>query len=286
MKILFSLFLVLLLMGCNPMKTLYKEIKDLGYIRYTTPLAFAGPGTLIGGRPKSLSLVASPESCFPNDIDGLPTNLIRIDETTIPQKTKRITTKGKVNFELLDFLGTGNAGLSAGLYFNKVQTVSLTMKGVHIEYLDSIALTSFYQHRMSEICKEYLDKVGFIIQAIKVDELVFKFYDKSGMGMHIDLNNIQQIVDIGASLDFSIENEASLHIKTPKYIGYQLGRLIKEDNGMVLYRSTTTRFNKFVFKSLDLFEGTRSKLSAQSLRAQEPELSEFKELESSDIIND
>lgn len=276
----------MLLMGCNPMKNLYQEIKDLGYIRYTTPLAFAGPGTLIGGKPKSLSLVAAPDSCFPKDIDGVPTNLLRIDETTIPQKTKRITTKGKVNFELLDFLGTGNAGLSAGAYFNKVQTVSLTMKGVHIEYLDSIALTDFYQSKMSEICKEYLDKVGFIIQAIKVDELVFKFYDKSGGGMNINLNNIEAIVDISASLDFSIENEASLHIKTPKYIGYQLGRLIKEDGGMALYRASSTSFNKFFFKSLDLFEKNRTKLSAQSLKAQEPDFSEFKELENSDIIND
>ena len=32
---------------------------------------------------------------------------------------------------------------------------------------------------MDDVCKDWLDKVGFIVQAIKVDEMTFKFYNKS-----------------------------------------------------------------------------------------------------------
>ena len=64
----FLSLLAISLMSCKPLNFLYKEIKSLGYITYTTPLKDAGPGTLLGGNPKGLKLVAPPEACFPKEV--------------------------------------------------------------------------------------------------------------------------------------------------------------------------------------------------------------------------
>ncbi len=273
--------LILFCFSCKPINYLYKEIKSLGYITYTTPLQNAGPGTLIGGNPQGLKLVASPQTCFPARIQE--EKILRIDSTTIPKTEKMITTSGKANFKLLNLLSMGNATIGVGAKFKKVQTIVLTMKGVHIEYFDSVELAHYYQEEMSETCKDFLDRFGFIIQAIKVEQLVFQFYDKSGMALNLELNNIEQILDLDTSVDFNIENKLSLIISTPKYIGYQLGRLIREDNGLSLYRASRTRFGKFYFESLDLFSEERNSfgnLSKRFLHSKE----NFKELDFEDEI--
>ena len=46
----------------------------------------------------------------------------------------------------------------------------------------------------------------------------------------------------------------TVEVTTPKYIGYQLGRLRKRDNSMVLYRAVSTRDDKYLFEPISLFE--------------------------------
>lgn len=277
---------VISFISCNPMKMMTDEIKTAGYIPYSTPLQYAGPGTLIGGKPKRLSLVTGPETCFPKEIDGVKTNLRKYDKTTLPARQKRVTVQGKASVDLINALSTGNAMFKIGAKFNKVQTVALTMKGIHIEYLDAVELSKFYNNVMSNTCKEFLDKVGFIIQAMKVDELDFKFYDKSGGEFKIDLNNIQQILDIEASVQFSIENQVTLSIKTPKYIGYQLGRLIKEDGGIALHRASNVKWGKYNFESLYLFNEPENKRNSIFKRQMdEPNRNQFKRVKRRDYID-
>ena len=271
------------LVSCKPLNFLYKEIKELGFITYTTPLRDAGPGTLLGGNPKGLKLVAPPEACFPKEVQE--NKLLRVDSTTIAQKEKMITTSGKGNVKLFNMLSMGNASIGAGASFNKVQTVVLTMKGVHIEYFDSVQLSYYYHEEMSETCKDFLDRFGFIIQAIKVEELVFQFYDKSGVAIKLDLDKLEKILELDTALDFSIENKLSLVIKTPKYIGYQLGRLIRQDNGLSIYRASKTRFGKFYFESLDLFSEEREEFFDRS-RSSQIITNKFKMLEIEDEIEE
>lgn len=269
------------------MKMMSDEIKNAGYIPYSTPLQYAGPGTLIGGKPKRLSLVTGPETCFPTEIDGVKTNLRKYDKTTLPARQKRVTVQGKASVDLINTLSTGNAMFKIGAKFNKVQTVALTMKGIHIEYMDAVTLSKFYNQQMSNTCKEFLDKVGFIIQAMKVDELEFKFYDKSGGEFKIDLNNIEQILNIEASVQFSIEDQVTLSIKTPKYIGYQLGRLIKEDNGIALHRASSVRRGKYNFESLFLFNEPENKRnSIYKRQIDEPDRSLFRPVKRKDYIDE
>ena len=250
----FLLSFLPLLISCNPLDKLRKEIKNYGYIYYTTPLTHAGPGTLIGGSPKALSIVASPETCFPKELEEVQ-KFYKIDTTTIPTKTYRMRVGGSTKFRLLDFLGGGaTPHLRGGVRFNIVETMSLEMKGIHIEYLDSILLTEYYRSSLSEICKDYLDRVGFIIQALKVDELVFEFYRKDGGKIDFEVENIEQILDLSLALDWDIQESTKLVIDSPKYIGYQLGSLRREHEGMALFRASKVSFGKFIFKPITLFD--------------------------------
>ncbi|MBN20264.1 MAG: hypothetical protein CL678_03165 [Bdellovibrionaceae bacterium] len=256
------LCLSLMVTGCQSLKALYKEIKRAGYIHYETPLEKSGPGTLVGGSPKRLSLVAPPGRCFPED-------LVIQDHTTLPERTQSIHVSGKAKLGLIRFLNTGNPILGAGANFNVVQTMSMKMEGVHVEYFDSIALTEYYRESMSSMCKEYLENVGFIIQALKVDQLTFEFYRKSGAKIDFSLEELEKILELKLNVDFEIIENTKLVIRTPKYIGYQLGRLIAEDNGVALYRATRVKRNQFYFESLGLFETSR--FWADWFRTEEPE---------------
>jgi hypothetical protein len=114
---------------------------------------------------------------------------------------------------------------------------------------------------MDDTCKQYLDIGGFIFQALRVGKLKYSFYNKNGGRIELSLANIQQILDISGKLSYSIENSASLVFTGPRFIGFQLGRLRKEDHGVGLYRATKTKNNKWVWEALNIFE-THSHLPA------------------------
>ncbi|MBF0298348.1 MAG: hypothetical protein HQK51_06485 [Oligoflexia bacterium] len=246
--------ILFVLVGCKPLSYLYKEITQYGYIAYPTPLQYAGPGTLIGGSPKSLSLIASPDTCFPEVLNGVPTNLRRIDETTLPKRSYKFSVSGNAKIGLINFLNTGNPVLNVGVNFSAIKTMDLTMSGVKIEYMDSIKLSEYYP-KMPEICKQYLNYVGFIIQAIRVEQLSFQFRDASNGLIQFSMDNIEQILDISAGVNYSVDNTTTLNITTPKYIGYQLGQLRLNNNGLVLYRAHKVNvLGKYVFESINIFK--------------------------------
>ena len=57
---------------------------------FKTPLKESGIGTIIGGSPKQLKILAPPGECFP--FEGDEDNELRFyDETTLPSEIKNIT---------------------------------------------------------------------------------------------------------------------------------------------------------------------------------------------------
>jgi hypothetical protein len=106
---------------------------------------------------------------------------------------------------------------------------------------------------MSQICKDYLDKIGFIIQALGVDEMEFKFYDSTGGKIQLSVDNVSQYIGIAAGVSWSVDNTYSLIITTPKFIGYQLGALRRSDGGLALYRANRADGDQFIFEKLDVF---------------------------------
>lgn len=262
LPLLSSALLILFFSSCgNNLRFLQKEILSYGYIFYPTPLEYSGPGTLVGGSPKAMQLVAAPDTCFPDQIEGVPTDLRRMDRTTLPRREITMTVSGDLKLKLFNFLKTGNPVLRAGTNFSIVHSVQLEMSGVHIEYLDSIKLTQFYRSHLSPICKEYLEKVPFIVQAMKVEKLTFQFRSKSGQAIYLDLQNLESIVDIGANIAWEIQNNTTLIINSPKYIGYQLGSFRSQagsPEGMVLYRATGVKWGKYVFRPTSVFKRSPS----------------------------
>ncbi|MFZ8934437.1 MAG: hypothetical protein ACO20H_07090 [Bacteriovoracaceae bacterium] len=273
--------LIFSFVSCNPINTFFKEIKSYGYIPYPSPMETAGPGTIIGGSPKSMSWIAAPDSCFPDQINGVPTNIRRIDKTSIPSKERKVTTNGKFNVEMIKALNTGMPTFKIGAKFSTVETMALTFKGVHIEYLDTVYLLKFYNEKLSETCKDLLNHFAFIIQALKVDEMEFKFYDRKGADIQLSVNNIKQFLDINAGVDFIVENKVSLIIKTPKYIGYQLGRWLKDED-KPLYRASKISLNKWVFKNIAVFNKDRNSFSMFRNSEQMPEESKLQKFLSDD----
>jgi hypothetical protein len=277
---MYHTFLVSLLffmfVSCNPINSFFKEIKSYGYIPYPSPMETAGPGTLVGGSPKAMSWVAAPDSCFPDQIDGVPTNIKRIDKTSIPSKERKVTTNGKFNLEMVKALNTGMPFFKVGAKFSTVETMALTLKGAHIEYFDTVYLLKFYNEQLSETCKDLLNHFAFIIQALKVEEMEFKFYDRKGADIQLSVNNIKQFLDVSAGVDFIVENKVSLIIKTPKYIGYQLGRWLKDED-KPLYRASTVSLNKWRFKNIAVFNKKRDSLALFSNNQQMSEDSKLYE---------
>ena len=105
-----------------------------------------------------------------------------------------------------------------------------------------------------ETCKVYLDDVGFIIQALIADSMKITIKKIGGTNIGIDADNINQYINIEAGVDWQIVDGYTVEINTPKYIGYQLGRLRLEDDARVLYRAMTTKEDRFIFESIGLFD--------------------------------
>lgn len=252
-SLIFTLFSFFILSGCNPLHILWKEIRKSGYIEYKTPLKHSGPGTIIGGSPKKMKVLAPPKECFPDNYNGEETKLRFYDYTTLPSKTINLTANGKVGLDLLSLPNIDGGLISAGVSYDIVKTISLKLEGVHIEYFNGPKLTSFYLNHMDEVCKDYLDFSGFIYQAIKVNKLSYTFYDEQGANIELDLEKLKEILDIDLGLNFKIERNLELVFETPHYIGFQLGRLKREDNGLNLYRSVKTKGNKWIWENLNLY---------------------------------
>jgi hypothetical protein len=233
----------LLAMGCNPMDALYDQIEDTAHIVFRTPLAFSGPGTIVGGGPTNLTLVAPPQSCF-------PPNIVVADRTALPQKKSHFEMSGSAAVELTNSFSNGNPILGVGIGFDIVENVSVTMEGVHIEYIDLVEFTRYYRSGMDSICKEYLGQFGFILQALKVDRLEFTFYRKTGGAIKLDYFMAQYLTKISANVSWQIVDDIKLVIEEPKYMGYQVGRVDDLATGMVRSRAKTTSGNRFVFETI------------------------------------
>lgn len=253
---IFRIFILLslsMLSACkDPLDAYYKQLKLYGYIPYTTPLAVAGTGTLIGGSPKSMAVIANPETCFP-EIPGEPRLRYR-DDSTLPKTTVHFSVSTNVQVRFLKALSAGAPSIQAGLKLNDISNMEVDFQGVHIEYIDSVHLVDYYRQHVSNICKDYLDKVGFIIQAIVVDQMKVSLYTHDGGQFQLTVNNTNQYFDLSVDTEWEVDTTGSLIITTPKYIGYQLGQLREQDQGLSLRRATKTILNHWIFEDIGIFK--------------------------------
>ena len=250
----FFVSFTLLMVGCgaDPLATFYYELGRYGYIPYSTPMQYAGTGTLIGGSPNAMEIIANPETCFPG-ITTTGAGLRFRDESVLPSTTESFSVTADLTVDLFKALATGFPTIQGGVNLSNVSSLDLEFNGIHVEYIDSVKLVDYYRNTLSETCKQYLDLVGFINQAIVADQMKFAFYDKTGGKIQITVDNIQQYLDLSAVGSWEIDQSSTLIINTPKYIGYQLGELREADNGLSLKRATKVIMNTWVFTDVGIF---------------------------------
>ena len=246
--------LALTFVSCgNPVKILKKEINKAGYILYPNPIEEAGTGTLVGGPPSHMMYVAHPQTCFPDDAFEGEFVMRKTDRVVLPSIAKKVTTEGNVNAQLIELLGAGSNPIGVGVGFDLVKTIELQFSDVTVEYLDSVLLKTYYDEGMSEVCKDFLNEVGFVVQALRVGQMRFEFTSSGGTKIELSAPVVEQILDLGIDIGWRVENQYTLVIETPKYLGYQLGQLKESDSGMSLYRAATVKRNKYQFKSISVF---------------------------------
>jgi len=246
-----GLLLVCIASCSNTLYDLQQEIVSYGYIPYSTPLEFAGTGTLVSGSPSHLELLSGPQTCFPDSINGVSTYLRHMESTNLPTVTKEFSINGSVTATFLKVLSSGAPSINFTAQSAELQKISFSFSGSRVEYVDVVQLAMYYPN-MSQACKEYLNLVGFVIQALRVDGMKFSFYETNNTAISLTLDKIQAYLDLSANIAWHIENQTTLIIDTPKYIGYQLGSLRQKDGGISLYRASKTFADTFIFKNIGI----------------------------------
>ncbi|MBT3236004.1 MAG: hypothetical protein HN353_08640 [Bdellovibrionales bacterium] len=239
--------LIVSIISCKPEKdpvgALNALVKEYGFIGFQNPMKEAGVGTLVAGRPTALSFVAHRNDCFPAE------NLVRHYDESNFNRSYDYTFKGN-----LGFLSSGTPIATVGAGMTKEYMVHVVLSGVVIEYLSSIDVTDWYIDGISNTCRNYLDQVGFIIQAIRTDNVQLQIYTSRGAQVSLEDEGVSNFFQFNSGVSWSMVDRYTVEVTTPKYIGYQLGRLRKRDNSMVLYRAVSTRDDKYLFEPISLFE--------------------------------
>lgn len=244
-----SIFSLLALSGCkekpvtdDPISALNGLVGEYGFIGYENPLENSRTGVMLAGRPTSLAYIAPSESCFSDE--QIPRNY----DTQHFNRTYNYAFQGNLGFTVF-----GSSLFSAGLGLSKNHTVNVELNGITIEYLSSIDVTDWYRYGMPQTCKDYLEDVGFVIQALITDSMKINIEQVGGVNVGLSADNISEFIQFEAGVDWRIVDGYSVEITTPKYIGYQLGRLRLEDEGRVLYRAMTAQEDRFIFEPITLF---------------------------------
>lgn len=226
----------------DPISALNGLVKEYGFIGYENPLEQSRAGTMLAGKPTSLAYIAPANECFSEE------ELPRSYDTQHFNRTYNYSFQGNLGFTVF-----GSALFSAGLGLNKNHTVDVELNGITIEYMSSIGVTDWYREGMSQTCKEYLDDVGFVIQALITDSMKISIKNIGGTNIGLSADNISEFVQFEAGVNWQIIDAYTVEVTTPKYIGYQLGRLRLEDEGRVLYRAMVAQEDKFIFEPITLF---------------------------------
>lgn len=243
------LITVVLLSGCkSPEKVYFKEIEKLGVIPFKAPVTSIGTGTPLRGGPTYVTPIATPQTCFPDESNGQPTNLRWTSGVAIPASYRHM--RFDFNMKLNSLIATGTPGIQFNMSMTKVQKVELDIREAEFEMVDQMALKEFYQTGMSQDCKEMLNRYPFILEALRVTSMSFVFYDSFGGKMTLTSANIGDFALLGADVQWYIEQGYKLVVVSPKYIGYRLAQLRPEDEGFVRVTSSKVKDDSYVWNEM------------------------------------
>jgi hypothetical protein len=243
----------------EPKSLLDQLIKGKNFIPFQLPMESTRVGTLVRGNSNELYLVARPEKCFP-DFEG-ENSLRWLQSTDLPQQFQKIEFSANVNINSL--IGIGNETVKFKTNIQNVKTVEIQFRGAMVEFLDEGNFLGFYESEMGSECRRLLTYAPFIAQGLRIESMSFIFRDEKKGEISLE-GKVQEFVDIGAGVKWHVQNNYSLVIETPKYIGYRMGKLqVSGDERMILYASTTTGKGDWIFKRLDEIRTQKSREKSQ-----------------------
>lgn len=237
--------LLLIIGACSPRSELDKVIKQKHFIPFELPMPSTRVGTLLHGNNNELYLVAPPERCFP---DLAPDHNLRwIQATDLPNEDRKISFDFNINVNPV--FTSGNAVVTFKGAATFVKNVQVEFQGASVEFLDETNFQNYYANSMSGECKRLLSQYPFLGQTLRIEGMSFTFKDQAGA--NIDLTaNLSQIVDISAGVKWNIENNYTLVISTPKYIGYRMARLSDPNSAHLEYASTVDPDGNWIFQDM------------------------------------
>jgi len=216
------------LASCSPKSEYDKFIKEQGYIPFQQPIADLGVGSMLDGSPDSLRVIAPSKRCFPEAVNGVPTEVRFVSEADIPDIAKNISFDASADVSSIAMNGTPIFKIHSGLH--SLRSLDVKIEGASIEALDEMAFEDLAHSSMSDTCKRYfMNGVPFVRQALRVDKMSFQFKNESGGSIDLILSNLNEIIDIEAHVKWEISDRYTLTITSPKYIGYHLAKTSPKD---------------------------------------------------------
>lgn len=233
------------LSACSPRSALDKVIESKSFIPYELPMPSTRVGTMLHGNNNELYLVATPDQCFPDLSNGQ--SLRWVQPTDLPSEYQSL--QFKFNATVNPILSAGNPILNFNVDASYVKTVSIQFQNPEIEYLNESVFRNTYMAGMSSGCKALLAEYPFIVQGLRIDSMSFVFKDSAGANINLS-GLLGQIVNIAPGVSYQVENDYSLVITTPKYIGYRMARL-NPQTLKLLYASRVDPKGNWIFKDVD-----------------------------------
>ena len=256
-KFLFLGLSATLLGGCNPQKQYNAFIQSRGYIPYLQPLADVGVGVLLSGTANQIRIVAAAKTCFPGNYNGVEMEMRQLVDTELPEIAKKISLTAGLDANTIAANGTPVLKLKSD--YHMLKTIDIHIEKASVEYLDELVFADWVNSSMSESCKSYLEKGGsFIRQALKVDKMSFEFKNASGGSINLNAENINAMLDLETNVKWEVTNNYTLTITSPKYIGYQLAKVLPHDPSTIGWvASSMDKNSKFQFKSVSDTKGLK-----------------------------
>lgn len=210
--------------GCSaaPTTYLHSVIESKNFIPFQMPLESTRVGTILRGSNKDMRLIAPLQECFP---DMMPEgdSYRWVQKTSLPSQSKKIQLGVSADLQSIALSGNEVFSFNAGVNF--LHSVEWEFKGATIEFFnEGLFLKKWLEGEISGFCRLYLKKYPFIGVGLRVEEMSFKFQNSAGGYVNLK-KDLENLMNINPGVNWYFENEYTLKIETPKYIGYKMARL-------------------------------------------------------------
>jgi hypothetical protein len=251
MRVLLIALILPFIMSLTPVPTtpsLVETLKEQGYLPMSRlshapeVLSSSIVGALVGGGPERPTFIAPSSICF---------------SAAEFRKVESIKSKERGNiFQIapeelntfVNILRGSEPSINTGHDFFRVKSILVEFDGYTKESLIPEKLAEHYNTKIPEVCRQYFNVVGFVVEALFVDRMKITLLDECGSPLVLSKGEMKRYVHIPQGVRYSIKNDTSVSILSSKVLAYKMGRIRSDDHEMGLYETSKVLQNKFVFK--------------------------------------